>query len=229
MNPTPHMPNATDTALDAAEFYGSMNSTPQAQIYVIEDDATVLNSIRWVLEGEKWTVVLCQSVRDFIKAKAADTLGCVILDMDLPDSAWLDLNETLQQEITPMPLILMAGWACVEEAVQAIKSGVLDFLEKPVDPARLLTLVDQAVQIHRLNREVYEIQKEVSDLLDLLTSRERQVARLLVHGMALKTIATTLSISHQTAAKHRTKVLEKLRVHSDAELIRLLMDHSLDL
>jgi len=128
-----------------------------------------------------------------------------------------------------LPIVFMTGRGDVPASVRAMKLGAVDFVEKPIGDEELLGLVREVIEKDLKRYRLERDQGEFQSRLQTLTSRQREVMRMLVDGIPPKQIASVLGISKQTAAKHRSLVLKKLKVESEAELVRLLVDHSVEL
>jgi len=201
----------------------------EATVFVVDDDPGVLKSMRWLLESYGLEVKTYESAEDLLDDNDPDRPGCLILDLCMPGMNGLQLQERLVEGGVRVPIVFVTGHGDVAASVRAMKLGAVDFLEKPVNDEELLDRVHDAIgkdlERCRLERE----QGKIRSRLDTLTARQREVMRMLIDGIPPKRIAANLGISNQTAAKHRTQVLNKLDVHSETELVRLLVDHSLQL
>lgn len=147
----------------------------------------------------------------------------------MPGMDGLQLQERLVADSMDLPIVFVTGSADVPACVKAMKRGAVHVLQKPIRGNELLELIHEAIGKDLDRRSLEARQSEIQSRLETLTERERDVMRMLVDGISLKQIAIKLGISYQTAAKHRTRVLEKLKVGSDPELVRMLVDHQLPL
>jgi FixJ family two-component response regulator len=201
----------------------------EATVFVVDDDPGVLKSMRWLLEAFGFEVKTYESAEGILDDYDPERPGCLILDLCMPGMNGLQLQEKLVEDGVGLPIVFVTGHADVPASVRAMKQGAIDFLEKPVSDEELSGLVREAVEKDLERRRVEREQLQIRSRLESLTLRQREVMRMLVDGIPSKQIAASLGISNQTAAKHRTKVLNKLDVSSEAELVRLLMDNSLQL
>ena len=199
--------------------------TAEATVFVVDDDPGVLKSMRWLLESEGLPVETYASGPEFLAAYDPNRPGCLLLDLRMPDMDGLELQERLATRGLQPPIIFVTGHGDVPECTAAMKAGAVDFLEKPADDARILEIVQHALEKDRERRSVAATHPETAARLNKLTSREREVMRLLYEGKTIKAVAAQLGIGFQTAAKHRGRVLEKLQVNNEAELIRLLINY----
>jgi len=201
----------------------------ETTVFVVDDDGGTLKSMRWLLESHGLEVETYRSAQQFLDACDPGKAGCLILDVRMPDMDGLQLQERLDVDGVGLPIVFVTGYADVPASVRAMKRGAIDFLQKPIIDQELLKLVHEAIEKDLERRLLKSRQCEVQSRLDKLSEREREVKRMLVDGKSLKQIAVELGISHQTVAKHRARILEKLKVRSEPELLRLLVDHSLPL
>ena len=170
-------------------------------IHVIDDDEAVRDSLEWVFETAEMAVRTHQSAIAFLGALESEAAGCIVTDVRMPEMSGLDLLLELQKRGVRMPVIVITGHGDVPLAVEAMKAGAHDFLEKPFEEARLLAAVRTRVA--------------------RLSPRERQVLKGLVVGQPNKTIAWELGISARTVEVYRAKLMEKMQADAFADLVRL--------
>lgn len=196
-----------------------------ARVFVVDDDANSLLYFREVLQRAGLSIETFLRGEDFLQRVSPEEAGCVLLDVRMPRMSGLELQAKLAELNCPMPIILISGDADVESCSQAFRAGAFDFVEKSISAEDLIALTRRAVtEALRLHRAAAH-QSEVAARTELLTAREKEVKALMLQGCSIKEIAFQLSIAFQTAAKHRSRVLEKMGVDSDAELIRLEAGH----
>lgn len=192
-------------------------------VFLVDDDSEALNSLRWLLESEGLAVECFLSAKRFLEAHDPKMPGCLVLDVKMPEMDGPELQERMGRNGDHLPIIFVTGHGDVTTSVRAMKAGAVDFLEKPVDDHALLKLVRQALakdlQRHRREMERHEVQLRI----DTLSPREREAMHLLYDGKTNKQVAAKFGVSIQTAAKHRKRVLSKMGVKNETELIRLLM------
>ncbi len=201
----------------------------EAIVFVVDDDPSVLKSMKWLLESDGFNVRTYTSAEDLLDSYDPGTPGCLILDVCMPGMNGLQLQEELVERGVGLPIVFMTGRGDVPASVRAMKLGAVDFVEKPIGDEELLGLVREVIEKDLKRYRLERDQGEFQSRLQTLTSRQREVMRMLVDGIPPKQIASVLGISKQTAAKHRSLVLKKLKVESEAELVRLLVDHSVEL
>jgi two-component system response regulator FixJ len=191
-------------------------------VHVVDDDAAIRDSIGFLLEAVGFVVRTYASAAAFLAA--APTLsGCVLTDVRMPAMDGLELQRRLNELGLRLPVIVITGAGDIPIAVRAMKAGAVDFLEKPVDDARLLEAVQRALQRSRLLAEAHTSAAEALARLALLTPREREVLDLLVAGLSNKAVGKQLGASPRTVEVHRARILEKLHAQSLPELVRLVM------
>ncbi len=197
--------------------------TFDATVFVVDDDLGALRSMRWLLESEGFCVETFSSSREFLAAYHPDRPHCLVLDLRIPEMDGLELQQRLASQESNPPIIFVSGHGDVAQCARAMRQGAVDFLEKPVDDEALLGRVEEALGEDRRQRGLQSRCQETEARLDRLTPREREVREMLYAGKSVKMIAAELGISLQTAAKHRARVLKKLEVDNEAEMVRLLL------
>jgi RNA polymerase sigma factor (sigma-70 family) len=196
--------------------------TQDGVIFVIDDDPSVLRSLRRRLELARHAVETYASAEAFLQREPFEGPGCVIADLRLPGMQGSDLHSTLRQIGCKMPLILISGHGEISDAVKAMKDGAIDFLEKPLDSKTLLSAIGRALE---QCREMQAQQAEVDQAqqrLSQLTQRERQVCELVAEGLRNKQIADRLGTSEKTVKAQRGSAMKKLNAGSTAGLLDLL-------
>ncbi len=194
----------------------------QPTVFLVDDDENARNSMKFLGESVGLNVVTFPSAMDFMESYDPSQLGCLVLDVRMPQMSGTELQQKLVDAGIQIPTIFVSGHADVPTAARAFRSGAFDFLEKPVNNQELLDRIQQALQRDAQWREQNERAPEIRARLKKLTPRERDVLDHLVEGKSIKQIASFYNISIQTAAKHRSRVLEKMQVENDVELVNLL-------
>lgn len=200
-----------------------MNNT-SATIHIIDDDPSMLRYLSDLVTTLKYKSQTYDSANDFLENFNNDGLGCLVLDLRLPGISGLDLHQQLPSHGIDLPVIMISGFGDVSTVVKAMKSGVLDFLEKPFKGQELLDLIHSAINHHKEIREKSDTQNKTQTRLDSLTKREKQVMELVVVGMLNKDIAKELEISIKTVEVHRANVMDKMSVKSVADLVRMALE-----
>src|ERR1700760_202011 len=188
-------------------------------VFVIDDDQGIRQLLDAALDSAGFSTATFPSGRAFLEAAPRLTSGCILLDVRMPEMDGLEVLQELNKRGTRLPVILMSGYADTAIAVQAMKAGAADLIEKPVDIGRLLATIDYALSSKRRIplSEVSAAAKRIA----MLSRRERQVLSGLLAGGINKTIAGDLGISVRTVEIHRARMLDRLGVQSLAEAIRL--------
>ena len=148
--------------------------------------------------------------------------GCVVLDIRMPGMSGLELQEELRRHEVALPIIFITGHGDVAMAVRAMKSGAIDFIEKPFNDQQLLDRINQAIEIDRANRLYRDERDRIAAKIELLTPREREVMDRIVKGQANKVIAIDLGLSERTVEIHRSKVMAKTGARSLAQLVTMV-------
>ena len=205
----------------------------EPSVYIVDDDIGAGRSMRWLLESVSIQVEVFHSGPDFLARINPEMAGCALLDIRMPLMSGLDLQQRLLAAQFALPLIFLTGHGDLPVCVQAFRGGAFDFLQKPVNDQLLIDSVQSAIDHDRQRREREEGERRrdqnlpvvdvtIKELLAQLTDREREVATYLLDGQTLKQIAASLGVSFQTAAKHRTRILEKTKVANEVELLRIV-------
>ncbi|MBL8491770.1 MAG: response regulator transcription factor [Rhodocyclaceae bacterium] len=194
-------------------------------VHVIDDEAPFRRSLLFLLESMGWRAVGHESAEAFLEARPAfpEAGGCLVLDIRMPRVSGLELQRRLNALRSPYPIVFMTGHGDVELAVQAMKAGAMDFLQKPFKDQVFLDTVERAVEASRARHEAESRRARAGALLALLSPREAEVARRLALGLSNKEIARNLSISDNTVHIHRQHAMEKTGTGSAADLARLIL------
>ncbi len=206
-----------------------MTLTPPAtadwQIHLLDDDAAFRRSMVFLLESMGWAVQAHASAADYLEhgLPAHAQTGCLLLDVRMPGMSGLELQQALVARGCSLPIVFLTGHGDVELAVQAMKHGAFDFLEKPFKDQRLLDVVSAALRQREAELALHERAQQASERLARLSPRETEVAHLVAKGLPNKLVARALDISEKTVHIHRQHVMEKAEVGSAAELARLML------
>jgi len=192
---------------------------PKSVVYIVDDDPSVRKSLNWLLESASYQTRDFSTAEEFLMGYDAQNAGCLLLDMRMPGSTGLQLQAMLEKKSIAVPIIFISGHVDVRSASEAFRAGACDVLTKPVDVDLLLSRVREA-----LDKDFERVLSAVSDELKQnqiakLTPKETEVFQELLKGRTIKQLASHFEITFQTAAKHRSRVLEKLSVDTDAQLI----------
>jgi len=190
-------------------------------IHIVDDDASFLTAISRLLRAKGFSVRTYFSAHEFLAHRDADTPGCVLADLRMPQMSGLDLQSALAQSSNPLPILFLTGHGDIPSSVQAMREGAEDFLEKRAPKEKLLDAVTRALARDSRERAARERQRELRALFGTLTERELEVLSHVVRGQLNKQIAADLGLHERTVKLHRTSITTKLKVQSVAELTRL--------
>jgi len=196
-------------------------SQAEPTVFIVDDDPAVLKSLSRLLRASQIHVVTFGSPQDFLERYDPHTPGCLVLDVAMPGLNGLELQEALRVKGSAIPIIFLTGHGDIPMSVQAMKGGALDFLTKPVHDKDLLKAVEAALEKDRIERQSRAELDDIQERLATLTPREREVLIHVVSGQLNKQIAYDLGTVEKTIKVHRARVMEKMKVGSVAELVRL--------
>lgn len=196
-------------------------SQAEPTVFIVDDDPAVLKSLSRLLRASQVNVVTFSSPQDFLQRYDPHTPGCLVLDVAMPGLNGLELQEALRIKGSAIPIIFLTGHGDIPMSVQAMKGGALDFLIKPVQDKDLLKAVEAALEKDRIERQSRAELDDIQERLATLTPREREVLIHVVSGQLNKQIAYDLGTVEKTIKVHRARVMEKMKVGSVAELVRL--------
>ena len=190
-------------------------------IFVVDDDPAVLKSLGRLLRSAGLNVETCNSPQDFLARHNPAMPGCLVLDVAMPGLNGLEVQQALAAIGDERPIVFLTGHGDIPTSVEAMKRGAVDFLTKPVNAVDLLRAIHSAIvkdSVRRLERDEVE---EFKQRLATLTPREREVLPYVISGRPNKQIAGELGTAEKTIKVHRARVMEKMKVQSVAELVRL--------
>jgi|SRR5690348_14677852 two-component system response regulator FixJ len=190
-------------------------------VHLVDDDEAIRRSVGFMLKTSGFHVRSYESGVELLKSASSLEPGCILLDIRMPGMDGLEVQSTLRAKGIGLPVIIMTGHGDVALAVQAMKAGAVDFIEKPFEKAVLLSAIEHGVE--RLKRSAADVDRadEAAVRLQALTPREREVLDGLAKGLPNKTIAYDLGISPRTVEIHRANVMSKLGVRSLSEALRI--------
>jgi FixJ family two-component response regulator len=191
------------------------------RIFIIDDDSSVRISLARLLGAAGYETEVFASAEEYLTRERFDGVACLILDVRMPGSSGLELQQTLTELGSDLPVLFLTGHGDIPMSVRAIRGGAVNFLTKPVREAVLLSAVEQALAQHRQNREGHDSIEKVRASLAVLTSREHEIMRYLLSGARNRQIATHLGITEKTVKAHRAKIMGKMGVSSAVELGRV--------
>lgn len=199
--------------------------TKPPQVHVVDDDAPFLRSVLFMLEDGGWQAIGHASAEAFLQTAAEPGAegGCLLLDIRMPRLSGLALQQRLVAAGSAWPIVFMTGHGDVDQAVQAMKAGAVDFLQKPFKPQALMDAVSHAVEVSLAAQRERRRRDEAAALLERLSPREREVARLVALGHSNKEVARLLAISDNTVHVHRQRITDKMGTGHSADLARLML------
>jgi len=193
-------------------------------IHIVDDDEAMRDSLAWLLDGERFTIFPYASAEDFLaRFSAGGNAGapaCVILDIRMPGMSGVELHEHLMRQGIATPMIFVTGHGDVPMAVEAIKRGAFDFMEKPFNEQKLLGIIERAIEHDSKIASASAQHAQLATRLARLSPREREVLDFVITGKMNKTIADAMGISIKTVEAHRARVMEKMNARSLAELVQ---------
>ena len=195
------------------------SATPQ--VYVVDDDDAMRRALETLLSTVGFKTGVFSRPSEFLANFKPDSPGCLVLDIRMPDMSGLELQQHLNRMGSMLPVIFITGHGDVPMAVQAMKEGAFEFIQKPFRDQDLLDRINHALKHDAENRNTVARRADIQHRLDSLTPRERQVMDMVVEGAANKVIAIDLGLSERTVEIHRAKVMEKMGARSVAHLVKL--------
>jgi FixJ family two-component response regulator len=192
-------------------------------VYVVDDDEAVRDSLQWLLEGKDYRVRCYESAEAFLSRYDPREVACLIADIRMGGINGMELQARLIERQSPLPIMFITGHGDVPMAVESMKNGAMDFIQKPFQEAELLDLVERMLE--RARDAFISSQQSASReaLLAKLTGRESQVLERIVAGRLNKQIADDLGISIKTVEAHRANIMEKLSANTVADLLKVAL------
>lgn len=200
-----------------------MQMQNKQSVYIVDDDPAMRDSLCLLLQTEDLHAMSFDSADEFLKNLDDVSGGCLLLDVRMPGLSGLELQKLIRQKALNMAVIIMTGYADVPMAVEAMKNGAVDFIEKPFDNSRLINTVHFCLKKCNELQTEQEEQHGAEEKIERLTRRERQVMDMLVAGKQNRVIAEKLGISPRTVEIHRARVMEKLEANSLSDVVRLAL------
>ena len=192
-------------------------------VYVVDDDEAVRDSVQWLLEGQDFRVRSFESSEVFLARYDPREVACLIVDIRMDGMSGLELQDRLIERNSPLPIAFITGHGDVPLAVDTMKKGAMDFIQKPFKEDQLVPLVERMLEQARANFAEHQQAASRDALLSKLTGREAQVLERIVAGRLNKQIADDLGISIKTVEAHRANIMEKLNANTVADLLKIAL------
>lgn len=192
-------------------------------VYVVDDDEAVRDSLQWLLEGKDYRVRCFESAESFLSRYDAREVACLIVDIRMGGMTGLELQNRLLENKSPLPIVFITGHGDVPMAVDTMKKGAMDFIQKPFKEEQLLDLVERMLDHATDAFAEHQVAQNRDALIARLTLRESQVLERIVAGRLNKQIADDLGISIKTVEAHRANIMEKLNANTVADLLKIAL------
>jgi FixJ family two-component response regulator len=190
-------------------------------VFIVDDDEPVRGALQLLMKSVGHDAKTFATGDEFLAACSPGISGCLVLDIRMPGMSGLELQEKLHQQGVNIPIIFITGHGDVPMAVQAMKQGALEFLQKPFREQDLVDLVNQALEKNENSHKLALQRTEIEPRIAKLTPREHQIMDMIVQGKANKVIAIDLGVSQRTVETHRTRIMRKMQAKSLAELVQM--------
>jgi len=197
--------------------------TTNGHVYVIDDDEAMRDSLNFLLDSAGFGVTLFDDAQAFLDALPGLAFGCIVSDVRMPGLDGIELLKRMKARQSPFPILIMTGHGDVPLAVEAMKLGAVDFLEKPFDDDRLTSMIESAIRQAEPAAKNEAVSQDIAARVASLSPRERQVMEGLIAGLSNKLIAREYDISPRTIEVYRANVMTKMQANSLSELVRLAM------
>ncbi|MEX2475723.1 response regulator FixJ [Marinobacter sp.] len=195
----------------------------QQTVYVVEDDEAVRDSLELLLKSDGKSVKPYENATAFLRDYSEKMAGCIVLDIRMPGMDGMELQKKLNDKHSILPIIFVTGHGDVPMAVDAMKEGAVDFIQKPYREEALLEKIEAALEQDREQRKSLDEKQEIIKRIKSLTPREHEIMDRMIAGQANKVIAIELEISQRTVEIHRSRVMHKMGTHSLAHLVRMVL------
>lgn len=195
-------------------------------VYIVDDDEAIRDSLQWLLEGRDFHVRCFDSAEAFLSHYDAREVACLITDIRMNGMSGLELQEKLVARSSALPIAIITGHGDVPMAVDTMKKGAIDFIQKPFDEEAITSLVARMLEQAQSNFSDQQQAATRDALLAKLTARESQVLERIVAGRLNKQIADDLNISIKTVEAHRANIMEKLGANTVADLLKVALGNN---
>ena len=195
----------------------------RGKVYVIDDDEAMRDSLNFLLDSAHFNVTLFETALKFLDALPSLAFGCVVSDVRMPGMDGIELLKRMKAGHCSFPIVIMTGHGDIQLAVEAMKLGAIDFLEKPFEDDRLIGMIEAAIRQAKTAAKGGAVALDIAARVATLSPRERQVMDGLIAGLSNKLIARDYDISPRTIEVYRANVMTKMQANSLSELVRLAM------
>jgi two-component system response regulator FixJ len=195
----------------------------KVKVYVIDDDEAMRDSLNFLLDSAGLEVTLFENAQQFLDALPRLDFGCVVSDVRMPGIDGIELLKRMKAGQSKFPILIMTGHGDVPLAVEAMKLGAVDFLEKPFEDDRLTSMIEAAIRQAKPTVKDDAVTQDIAARIATLSPRERQIMEGLIAGLSNKLIARDYDISPRTIEVYRANVMTKMQANSLSELVRLAM------
>jgi two-component system, LuxR family, response regulator FixJ len=195
----------------------------RGKVYVIDDDEAMRDSLNFLLDSANFSVTLFETAANFLDVLPRLDFGCVVSDVRMPGLDGIELLKRMKAGHSTFPILIMTGHGDIPLAVEALKLGAADFLEKPFEDDRLVGMIEAAIRQAQTTAKSEAVKLDIAARVAALSPRERQVMEGLVAGLSNKQIARDYDISPRTIEVYRANVMTKMQANSLSELVRLAM------
>jgi two-component system response regulator FixJ len=194
----------------------------KSRVWVVDDEPDVLEALTFLLRSAHYTVEPCHSGAELLERLDDGPDACIILDLRMPDMDGFEVQRELNRRGCHQPVVFLSAHGDIPIAMQAVRAGALDFLEKPIHDANLFAAVERALDEDRRRCSERDARAEAEGLLESLSPREAEVADLILEGLKTAEIAERLGLSPRTVEMHRARVLRRLGARTTAEAVRII-------
>ena len=191
-------------------------------VWIVDDDEAVRDSLEILCRSVGLETETYDSAAAYLDAHDPDQSGCLVLDIRMPGMSGLQLQKRLEELGSAPPIVFITGHGDVPMAVEALRAGAVDFIQKPFRDQDLLDRIQQAVQLDTKRRDALRERHGAMERIEKLSGRENEILELVISGTPNKVIASRLGLSQRTVEVHRSRVMEKMEVDSLAELVRIV-------
>jgi two-component system, LuxR family, response regulator FixJ len=195
----------------------------KGNVYIIDDDEAMRDSLSFLLDSAGYSVTLFETATSFLEALTRLEFGCIVSDVRMPGIDGIELLKRMKAAGSKFPILIMTGHGDVPLAVEAMKLGAVDFLEKPFEDDRLVAMIEGAIRQADTSARTEAMTQDITARIASLSPRERQVMGGLIAGLSNKLIAREYDISPRTIEVYRANVMTKMQANSLSELVRLAM------